>query len=80
VDVIGDVDLVLDAGADLGEGPTWDAAAHLLIWVDITQGVVHLFDPQTARTESIEVGQPLGAAVPTIRSPGDREPLTRSAR
>ena len=60
-----DVELVLDAGADLGEAPTWDTDAHLLIWVDIPKGLVHRFDPRTERDEVFEVGQPVGAAVPT---------------
>lgn len=63
--MITDVELVLDAGAELGEGPCWDADAHLLIWVDITRAVVHRFDPRTGRDEVFEVGQPVGAAVPT---------------
>lgn len=60
-----DLELALDAGADLGEAPTWDAAARRLIWVDITKGVVHRFDPETGRDESLEIGQPVGAAVST---------------
>lgn len=65
MDVTGDVDLVLDAGANLGEAPSWDADAHCLIWVDITGGLVHRFDPQTGRDEVLDAGQPVGAAVPT---------------
>jgi sugar lactone lactonase YvrE len=60
-----DVELVLDAGADLGEAPTWDADAHRLIWVDITKGLVHSFDPDTGQDDVVDVGQPVGAAVPT---------------
>jgi sugar lactone lactonase YvrE len=63
--VKGDIELVLDAGAELGEAPTWDAATRLLIWVDITRGLVHRFDPETGRDGAIEVGRPVGAAVPT---------------
>lgn len=63
--MVGDVDLILDARADLGEAPSWDADAGDLIWVDITGGVVHRFDPGTERDEAFEVGQPVGAAVPT---------------
>lgn len=59
------VELVLDAGAELGEGPAWDADADRLIWVDITAGLVHRFDPATGHDESMPVGQPVGAAVPT---------------
>jgi sugar lactone lactonase YvrE len=65
MDVIDGVELVLPAGADLGEGPTWDARAQRLIWVDITQGLVHRYDPKTGRDEPIDVGRPVGAAVPT---------------
>ena len=60
-----DVELVVDARADLGEGPSWDAVARQLLWVDITAGAVHRFDPATGETGSIDVGEPVGAAVPT---------------
>jgi sugar lactone lactonase YvrE len=60
-----DVELVVDAHADLGEGPAWDVAAQQLLWVDITAGAVHRFDPATGKTASIDVGKPVGAAVPT---------------
>jgi sugar lactone lactonase YvrE len=65
MDGLGGIELVLDAAADLGEGPSWDADARRLIWVDITKGLVHRFDPQTELDEVFEVGQPVGAAVPT---------------
>jgi sugar lactone lactonase YvrE len=32
--------------------------------VDIMRGRVHLFDPETRRARTLEVGQPVGAAVP----------------
>jgi sugar lactone lactonase YvrE len=60
-----DVDLVLAAGADLAEGPSWDAEAQALIWVDITQALVHRFDPASERDEAFDVGRSVGAAVPT---------------
>ncbi|HET7929730.1 MAG TPA: SMP-30/gluconolactonase/LRE family protein [Actinomycetota bacterium] len=59
------VELVLDARAELGEGPSWDPATGRLIWVDITAEVVHRFDPATGGDERFEIGQPVGAAVPT---------------
>lgn len=60
-----DPELILDAGAELGEGPVWDARERVLIWVDITAGVVHRFDPETGSDEGFDVGRPVGAAVPT---------------
>jgi sugar lactone lactonase YvrE len=61
-----EVELVLDAQAELGEAPCWNAQRHVLLWVDIMPGIVHRFDPATGRDESFEVGQPVGAAVPTV--------------
>ena len=65
--VTGDVqrwsaELVLDAGAELGEGPRWDGEAGELVWVDIMAGAIHRFDPATGLDRSLTVGQPVGAA------------------
>ncbi len=57
-------ELVLDARANLGEGPVWDARTSELLWVDIMSGLVHHFDPVTGTDASVDVGQPLGAVVP----------------
>jgi sugar lactone lactonase YvrE len=57
-------DLVLDARAELGEGPHWDAATDTLVWVDIMAGEVHRFDPAAGTDTKFDVGQPVGAAVP----------------
>src|SRR6266536_5953946 len=58
------VELVLDARAELAEGPCWLADRERLLWVDITAGRVHLLDPATGDDRFVEVGQPVGAAVP----------------
>lgn len=58
------VELILDAKARLGEGPTWDARAGRLVWVDIENGLVHFFDPGTGQDRAIAVGQMVGCAVP----------------
>jgi sugar lactone lactonase YvrE len=63
-----DIELVLDARAELGEAPCWDGEARVLLWVDIAAGIVHRFDPTTGQDEAFEVGQPVGAAVPTVSS------------
>jgi sugar lactone lactonase YvrE len=58
------VELVLDARAELGEGPVWESRSARLIWVDILRGRVHRFDPATGGDEMRDVGEPVGAAVP----------------
>lgn len=55
-------ELVLDAKADLGEGPVWDGQTGQLVWVDIMAGRVNLFNPSTGANRFIDVGTPVGAA------------------
>ncbi|WP_328326189.1 MULTISPECIES: SMP-30/gluconolactonase/LRE family protein [unclassified Streptomyces] len=50
--------------AALGEGPTWDAAAGRLIWVDILSARVHTYDPATGRRTVLATEQHVGAAKP----------------
>ena len=44
-----DVDVVIDLGSRLGEGPLWDHRVGRLAWVDILAGLVHLTDTETDR-------------------------------
>jgi sugar lactone lactonase YvrE len=64
-----EAELVVDARAEVGEGPRWDARVGRLLWVDIHGAAVHLFDPATGRDESHPVGAPVGAVA--LRSAGD---------
>ena len=57
-------ELVLDAHAELAEGPVWLEPTGELLWVDIEPGNVHWFDPSTGADRSQHVGDPVGAAVP----------------
>jgi sugar lactone lactonase YvrE len=57
-------ELVLDARANLGEGPIWDTRTGELLWVDIMVGIVHRFDPVSNVDRAFDVGQPVGAVVP----------------
>ena len=56
-----DVDVVLDLGSRLGEGPLWDHRIDRLAWVDILSGFVHLTDPESGVTTTIPVGTDVGA-------------------
>ncbi len=57
-----DAELVLDAGARLGEGPVWDEEAGVLVWVDILGPAVHLYRPSDGSDRVIPVPSPVGAA------------------
>lgn len=57
-------ELVVDAKAELGEGPSWDAGKQKLYWVDIMGQKVHSLDPGTGKMTSFDTGLFVGAAVP----------------
>jgi sugar lactone lactonase YvrE len=58
------VDVLVDVGAALAEGPIWDAAKACLWWVDVPAGSVHGVWPATGRTLTVQVGQPVGSLAP----------------
>jgi sugar lactone lactonase YvrE len=62
-----DVELVLEAGAELGEGPVWDDRRERLLFVDILRGDVHAFDPPTGMDRVVNVGRAVGAIALTTR-------------
>lgn len=53
-------ELILDARAELGEGPRWHAAERRLYWVDIARNELHRFDPVTGHDERRVFEQPIG--------------------
>jgi sugar lactone lactonase YvrE len=63
--MISNPELVLDAHADLGEGPAWDDHPGCLYWVDIHAGHLHIFDPSDKSDFQFNVGEPLGCLAPT---------------
>jgi sugar lactone lactonase YvrE len=56
-----EVESILPAQNELGEGPLWHIEEQALYWVDIFKGCFHRFYPATGRRETFEVGLPLGA-------------------
>lgn len=57
----GAVEVFVDAHAEVGESPLWDAGSQELLWVDIPQGRVHRSDVSSGQSRSVNVGQPVGA-------------------
>ena len=57
-------ELVLDAKAILGEGPSWDEERQVLYWVDVLGQKVHIFDPNMGTDRVVSTGQYVGAVVP----------------
>ena len=46
--------------SQLGEGAVWDETDQRLWWVDIPAGLIHRFDPVSARNETFDFGEPVG--------------------
>lgn len=53
-------ELILDAKAELGEGPRWHAGERRLYWVDISRRELHRFDPATGEDICRTFDQPVG--------------------
>ena len=53
-------ELVLNAGAELAEGPLWSEDEQKLYWVNINVGELHRFDPADGKDESFSCGEPIG--------------------
>jgi sugar lactone lactonase YvrE len=70
------IELALDAGAELGAAPVWDAARRRLLFVDVMRGHVHDFDPVTGTNTITDVGEPVGVIAPAVR--GDAIIATQS--
>ncbi|QCD55707.1 SMP-30/gluconolactonase/LRE family protein [Streptomyces hawaiiensis] len=57
-------EVAVRAEAELGEGPTWDAAAGRLLWIDILGSRLHTYDPATGRRGVRRTEQHIGAVKP----------------
>jgi sugar lactone lactonase YvrE len=58
------VEVAIREHATLGEGPTWDADAQRLIWIDILGSRVHTYEPGSGRRTVLVTEQHVGAAKP----------------
>lgn len=48
----------------LGECPMWDGRRKVLSWIDIEKGLIHEYEMESHKHRQIEVGAPLGFALP----------------
>lgn len=63
-----ELELVLDCKNQLGEGPTWDANAGVLYWVDIVDNCFYRLDPKTGQQQRYDVDTMVGTVV--VRASG----------
>ncbi len=56
-----DVQVVLDARAELGECPVWSAPERALYWVDIRAPALHRLDPEAGVTRTWPMPSRIGS-------------------
>ena len=57
-----DVDVVIDIGAILGEGPVW--VDDSLWWVDIEGHRIHRTEPDAGQDHVMQLDGPIGSVIP----------------
>ena len=59
-----DATLVLDTKSALGEGAIWNYKTGELYWVNITGGLLHVFNPSENLNQTFDMGEMIGTVVP----------------
>jgi sugar lactone lactonase YvrE len=59
--------LIIDAKAELGEGPIWDFGKQVLYWVDILGQNLHVYDPISNQDRAISIEQYVTTVVPRAK-------------
>ncbi|MGW4247310.1 SMP-30/gluconolactonase/LRE family protein [Nocardia sp. NPDC004722] len=57
-------DIAVETPAELGEGASWDADRHELIWVELTAGIIHRWNPDTGQDNAVYSPVPVGSVAP----------------
>lgn len=60
-----EAEIILNNDTYLGEGPVWDHRNHVLYWVDILKGHIQAYDYHHDVNTIYEMGEFVGAVVPT---------------
>lgn len=56
-------ELVLNHTSELGEGPVWDMHGKRILWLDIVNGHIHSYYPETSQHTTFSTGQMTGTIV-----------------
>ena len=65
-----EVEVVLDAGAIIGESPTWAAAEQALYWIDVKRPALYRYDPHAGAQRSWPMSSDIGAFALLQNPPG----------
>jgi sugar lactone lactonase YvrE len=65
-----EIEVVLDAGATIGESPTWSAAENALYWIDVKKPALYRYDPATEAQEAWPMPSDIGAFALVSDLPG----------
>jgi len=65
-----DIEIVLDAGATIGESPTWSAAERALYWIDVKKPALYRYDPIGGGQRSWRLSSDVGGFALTLDPPG----------
>jgi sugar lactone lactonase YvrE len=58
------IDCAVASRSKVGEGAVWDPQDDVLWWVDIPDGLIHRFDPETGVNRTSDFGEPVGCVAP----------------
>ena len=64
------IEVVLEAGATIGESPTWAAAENALYWIDVKKPALYRYDPATRGQRSWPMPSDIGAFALVRDPPG----------
>ena len=60
------IEVIVNRRCVVGEGAIWDARRHYLLWVDVLDHLLFIYDPATEQNREINLLQAVGAVVPRM--------------
>lgn len=61
-----EIEVAVDAKAELGEGAIWNYETGELWWVNIVRNELHFYSPETGRDRFLDMGEMIGTVVPSL--------------